>query len=181
MPRYIAFLRAINVGGHTVPMAELRRLFESLSFEDVETFIASGNVVFSARRGPAKTLEAKIESCLRDALGYELKTFLRTEAEVAAVAVQRPFSKAHHAAATAFCVGFLHEPLDAAGKLVLAGLESEVDAFQCVGREVYWLCRLKQSESKFSGGVFERLSKRPITFRGMNTVQRIAAKYPPGE
>ena len=47
MPRYIAFLRAINVGGHnTVKMDFLRQLFESLGFSNVETFIASGNIVF---------------------------------------------------------------------------------------------------------------------------------------
>jgi uncharacterized protein (DUF1697 family) len=48
-PRLIAFLRAINVGGHVVKMEALRRIFESLDFADVETFIASGNVIFSAR------------------------------------------------------------------------------------------------------------------------------------
>ena len=48
MTRYIAFLRAINVGGHTVKMAELKRLFEALGFTNVETFIASGNVIFDS-------------------------------------------------------------------------------------------------------------------------------------
>ena len=48
MPRYIAFLRAINIGGHTVKMDDLRQLFESLQFTSVETFIASGNVIFKA-------------------------------------------------------------------------------------------------------------------------------------
>ena len=50
MPRYITFLRAINVGGHTVKMDRLREIFESLGFANVETFIASGNVVFERRR-----------------------------------------------------------------------------------------------------------------------------------
>jgi uncharacterized protein (DUF1697 family) len=46
MPKYVAFLRAINVGGHTVKMDHLRRLFEALGFTNVETFIASSDVVF---------------------------------------------------------------------------------------------------------------------------------------
>jgi uncharacterized protein (DUF1697 family) len=48
MPRYIALLRAINVGGHLVKMDALRRHFEELGFDPVETFIASGNVMFEA-------------------------------------------------------------------------------------------------------------------------------------
>ncbi len=46
MPRYVAFLRAVNVGGRIVKMDELRRLFAGAGFADVETFIASGNVIF---------------------------------------------------------------------------------------------------------------------------------------
>jgi uncharacterized protein (DUF1697 family) len=48
MPKHIAFLRAINVGGHIVKMDHLRRLFEALELAEVETFIASGNVIFEA-------------------------------------------------------------------------------------------------------------------------------------
>ena len=90
MPRHIAFLRAINVGGHTVKMDLLCRLFEELGLKDVETFIASGNVIF---RSPAKSasLEVKVERHLRQALGYEVATFIRNEAEIAAVAAYRPF------------------------------------------------------------------------------------------
>ena len=51
MPRFVAFLRAINVGGHVVTMDQLRAAFQELGFDDVETFIASGNVIFSS---PAK-------------------------------------------------------------------------------------------------------------------------------
>ena len=49
MPKYIAFLRAINVGGHIVKMDQLRKLFEELQFEHVEKFIASGNVIFDTK------------------------------------------------------------------------------------------------------------------------------------
>ena len=59
MPRYIAFLRAINVGGHTVKMDRLREIFESLGFANVETFIASGNVVFETTAGDTAALETQ--------------------------------------------------------------------------------------------------------------------------
>lgn len=62
MTKYIAFLRAINVGGHNVKMDELKKYFESLGFSNVETFIASGNVIFEASAKDAAKLEKKIES-----------------------------------------------------------------------------------------------------------------------
>ncbi|HLE57521.1 MAG TPA: DUF1697 domain-containing protein, partial [Rhodothermia bacterium] len=69
MPRFIAFLRAINVGGHTVTMADLRTHFESLGFDRVETFIASGNVIFDAPSSDTKSLAVRIENRLRENLG----------------------------------------------------------------------------------------------------------------
>jgi uncharacterized protein (DUF1697 family) len=70
MLRFIAFLRAINVGGgRTVKMQSLREVFESLGFSRVATFIASGNVVFETTTKKTKTLESKIERALKEALG----------------------------------------------------------------------------------------------------------------
>ena len=63
--RYVAFLRAINVGGHTVRMEALRREFESLGATNVETFIASGNVIFDTARRNAAALERAIEEHLQ--------------------------------------------------------------------------------------------------------------------
>ena len=80
MPRLVAFLRAINVGGHTVTMDDLRRLFVKMDFDGVETFIASGNVVFESRPKGGAALEKKIEAALHKALGYEVKSFLRSGA-----------------------------------------------------------------------------------------------------
>lgn len=78
MFRFIAFLRAINVGrGRTVKMRSLRQVFESLGLSKVTTFIASGNVVFETRTKKTKMLERKIEGALKDALGYEVHTFVR--------------------------------------------------------------------------------------------------------
>src|SRR3977135_1307431 len=92
MPKYVAFLRAINVGGHTVKMDYLRGLFEAMGFSNVETFIASGNVIFDSKSKTAKALETKIERALEDNLGYKVTTFIRSVAELAAVARYKPFT-----------------------------------------------------------------------------------------
>ena len=176
MPRYVAFLRAINVGGHTVTMAKLRELFEELGLGDVETFIASGNVLFTSPSKATSALERRIESHLAKALGYEVKTFVRTEPEVVAIAGHGPFLAAEIRSAGAFCVGFLAAPLDAAARRALEGLTTSIDRFRTHGREVYWLCEKRQHESKFSNVVFEKTTKARVTFRGANTIARLAAK-----
>jgi uncharacterized protein (DUF1697 family) len=177
MLRLIAFLRAINVGGHTVTMAELRELFESLSFKEVETFIASGNVIFASRSRDIRALQQKIENQLVLSLGYEVKTFLRTIPEVAAIARYKPFGESQLSSATALNVAFLADPLsDELEKSVMA-LKTGIDDFHVHGREVYWLCKAKQSDSKFSNTRFEKMLNARATWRNVNTVVRLAAKY----
>lgn len=70
MPKLIAFLRAINVGGRNVKMAALRGLFEEIGLTDVETLIASGNVIFSSRFRNTISLQQKIEDHLQKSLGW---------------------------------------------------------------------------------------------------------------
>src|ERR1043165_1265766 len=86
MNRYVAFLRAINVGGHIVKMDQLRELFKQMGFDNVETFIASGNVLFSSSSHDADLIEKQIEDALEEALGYPVGAFVRTPDEIQAVA-----------------------------------------------------------------------------------------------
>jgi uncharacterized protein (DUF1697 family) len=175
--QFIAFLRAINVGGHTVKMDDLRRLFESLGFSDVETFIASGNVIFETGAKDAQALEKKIEQRLQDALGYEVATFVRTDAELADIANYQPFRPAELETAAALNIAFLAAALDDKSKRKLKALKTDIDDFHIHAREIYWLCRKKQSESTFSNAVLEKTIGRPSTLRGVNTVKKIVAKY----
>ena len=177
MSRFIAFLRAINVGGHTVKMAHLRQLFESLGFSSVETFIASGNVVFETTSKNTQALERKIEKKLGEALGYKVATFVRTDAELADIANYQPFRPSDLEAAVALNIAFLADRLDDKSKERLMALRTGIDDLHVQGREIYWLCRKKQSESTFSNAVLEKTLGRPSTLRGANTVQKMAAKY----
>src|SRR5579862_2676169 len=147
MQRYIAFLRAVNVGGRVIKMEALRAAFEGLGFKRVETFIASGNVIFETRSASDETLRLKIEARLRETFGYEVATFVRTDSEVVAVAAYQPFPRPLLEAATALNVGFLAAPLGADEKKTLLALKTDIDDFHVHGREIYWACRKKQSES----------------------------------
>ena len=177
MARYIAFLRAINVGGHTVKMAALRQILESLGFSSVETFIASGNVVFETEPQDIRALETLIAGRLREALGYEVATFIRSSAELAEIAHYQPFRPGELDAATALNIAFLGEPLDEDAKQKVMALQTDIDTFQVHGREIYWLCRKRQSVSTFSNAVLEKTLRRKSTLRGVETIRKMAAKY----
>ena len=181
MPRYIAFLRAINVGGHTVKMDRLRQIFDSLGFSNVETFLASGNVVFETTAQDTAALETRITAGLRAALGYEVATFLRTPAELARIATHQAFPQSDLDAAQALNIAFLAAPLDAEAVRKLMALKTAIDDFATHEREIRWLCLKMQSESTFSIAVLEKTLARKATLRGANTVQKMAVKYDPGE
>jgi len=178
MPKYVAFLRAINLGGHTVKMDHLRDLFAGLGFRNVETFIASGNVIFDSTSKSVQALEKKIESCLLEALGYDVATFIRSTTQIADIAQHKPFpdselSDAGHVLYIGFMAG---EPTETAKEKLLS-LTTEVDDFHLNGREIYWLRRTKFSESKISGTLLAKTLGLPATLRNSTTIRRLAAKY----
>lgn len=175
MPRYIAFLRAINVGGHVVKMEKLRELFGELGFSKIETFINSGNVIFDSRSSDSAALEKKIEKHLTAALGYPVAAFLRTPEQVAAIGRLRPFEGCD--AAPTFCIGFLAQPLTGPALESLMRLRTGADQLHVHDREIYWLSALPQSKSKFSNAVCERAMKAKSTFRSVTTVTKLAEKY----
>ena len=176
--RYIAFLRAINVGGHVVKMDALRAHFTRLGFGSVETFIASGNVIFEATGASPSDLEPMIAEELERRLGYEVATFVRSPAELAEIAGQRLFDPAvfdydRHG----LYVGFLPERSSAAAVRGVVGLRTPTDELHVVGRELYWGRRGSFSESKITGALIDRAVDAPMTVRNITTVRRLAAKY----
>jgi uncharacterized protein (DUF1697 family) len=177
MHRYFAFLRAINVGGHTVTMETLRRLCESFGLSNVETFIASGNLIFQTDNPDPAALELKIASGLQRDLGYEVTTFIRSDAELAGIAAYQAFAQSERNTAEAFNIAFLSGSLDDTARKKLMSLTSTIDRFVPHGREIYWLCRKKQSESTFSNAVLEKTLGVRSTLRGGNTIQKMVARY----
>lgn len=177
MERYVAFLRGMNLGKRRIKNEELRAEFETLGFEDVATFRASGNVVFGVARKSASALTKEIEAGLGEALGYEVPVYLRSCEEVAAIAAEKPFeAKAVAASKGKVQVSLLaKKPTAAARKKVLA-LATAEDSLALSGRELYWLP---------SGGTLEsELDQKAIsaalgrgTMRTMGTIEQIAAKY----
>jgi uncharacterized protein (DUF1697 family) len=165
--KYVAFLRAINVGGHVVKMDALKKLFEKMGFNNVETFIASGNVIFDA----PKASEAKIEDALKKALGYEVRTFLRTPAQLAQIA------EVNDDGGTLY-VGFMAASASDEAKGKVKALCTGMDELHADGMEVYWLCRgQKFSDSTITGARVEKALGQAATLRNITTVRKLAGKY----
>lgn len=177
MKRHVLFLRAINVGGNNlVKMADLRRVMEKAGFTDVETLLASGNVLFSAKGKPAD-LEATLEALVHEKLGVRSLTFVRTAQELTAVTNAEPFPKKDLSApGNMLYVSFLRERPSKTAQKELLALANDVDAFHLDGREAYWLRRKSQGDSDFSNGVLEKTLGLPATMRNMTTLRKLAAK-----
>jgi uncharacterized protein (DUF1697 family) len=174
MTRYVAFLRAINVGGHTVKMDHLRGLFESLGFADVETFIASGNVIFETKERDAAKLEKKIAAHLEADLSYGVDTFVRTIKETAEIEKRCPFQLKKKD--DLIYVAFLHEPLNADGKSALMAVKNTMNDFAVMGSEIYWL-RLNRDDSIFLKSSLGKILKVSVTVRNMTSIHKLVEKY----
>jgi len=178
MPKYIAFLRAINVGGHVVKMDRLRKLFEAMKFKNVETFIASGNVIFDSSSKNVRNLEKSLETHLEKNLGYPVAIFIRSVSELAEVAEYKPFSESElNKDGHTLYIAFTGEEPSEEAKRKLMTFVSKLDDFHVCNREVYWLCRTKMMESKFSMAQLEKILGKGATFRNSTTVKKIAAKF----
>ena len=177
MPRYVAFLRAINVGGHTVKMNDLRAIFEAQRFERVETFISSGNVLFDSDVSDQAKLERSIERALEAELGFPVETFVRSARELSEIVVRHPFDRGRVAmGGRSVYIAFLSRPptREAAGRLEALGTAAHT--FAIVGREAYWLRRGRIGSSRSSSGFLEKTLGMPATLRGLPTLAKIAAR-----
>ncbi len=175
MPRCAAFLRAVNVGGRTATSDVLKEAFLAAGATDPETFIASGNVVFSSK--VVRGLEAKLSKALSSALSFEVPVFVRTLEEIADIAAHDPFPKRDATRFPTHLVGFLSKELDAAGAGRLSSLSTKEDLFSLRGREFWWLSAHHQARPAIAGRQLEKALGQPTTLRNPNTIRRMAERF----
>ncbi len=175
MPRFVAFLRAVNVGGRVVKKEALRKAFESADCAEVESFLASGNVVFSAKGG--KSLDARIAAALERVAGFEVPVFIRTVEEIVSAAAHEPFPERDTAAFPTYVVGLLSKNLDAAGVGRVSRLSTKEDLFHVRGRDFWWLSKHHQARPAITGRQLEKALGEPTTLRNVNTIRRMAERY----
>jgi uncharacterized protein (DUF1697 family) len=178
MPRYAAFLRAINVGGRVVKMELLRRVLADAGLAGVETFIASGNVLFESPVQDGPRLEAQIEKTLEATLGYRVAAFVRTIPELAAIARRKPFPHGDDEGTTVY-VAFLKAAPPAVARRALMAFKDDTNDFSLAGRELYWHSRGPfggVGMRGFSGAMLEKTIGGEATLRNSSTVRKLAAK-----
>jgi uncharacterized protein (DUF1697 family) len=178
MSRYVAFLRGMNLGGRRIKNEELRQHFKEMGFEEVATFRASGNVVFSASgREAERKLAQRVEAELDQRLGYDVPVFLRSIEEVAAIAAQEPFDPTLvENSEGKLQVSLLTKKPSAAAKKKVLALATDEDLLAIEGRELYWLPSGGLLESELDLKTIESLLGAD-TRRTMGTIEQIAAKY----
>jgi uncharacterized protein (DUF1697 family) len=176
--RYVAFLRAINVGGRTIRMEELRRIVAAAGMTDVETFIASGNVIFTTPETDAAAVEHRLEAAFASDIGYAVPTFARSIEELHQVAEAEPFPAVAPGPdrVTVYVIFLKTAPGPAARKAVMA-FKTDTDELAIRGREIFWRCHGNMLESPFSGTRLERTGTGLATMRNRNTIVRLARKY----
>ena len=171
---YIALLRGINVTGHRiVKMEALRKSCAALGWEQVRTYVQSGNVLFQARKqdadGLAQSLQGKI---LRD-FGYDVAVVMRTAEEIRAALHNNPFLKRKGVDTSRLYVTFLPRVPEKAAVKALEKLRAEPDEFQCSGKEIHLYLPNGAGRTKLSINVFEKLLSVRATMRNWNTVNKL--------
>ncbi|MFT3725853.1 MAG: DUF1697 domain-containing protein [Hyphomonadaceae bacterium] len=139
--RYLALLRAVNVGGRKVTMKELKEAAEQLGYANVRTLVASGNLVFDTKKTADTKLEATLEAAIETAFGLFSEVMVRNPDEWSAIIKANPFpKKAKDDPAHLVCLVCKDKPDTKAIDLWLKGFREKYDKgeqLKVIGREIY--------------------------------------------
>lgn len=175
--RQIALLRGINVGGHRkLKMEELKAMFRSMGFEEVTTYIQSGNIIFSTELGNTEKLGGLIKDKIQDTFGYEVPVIIRQSSRLQQVLDQYPF---HETGGWKGYISFLAaRPSDT---LIedLESLSSDIEKFSVGGKELYSLVDKKATEKPlFSNAFVEKKLQTEATTRNLRTIRKLLDLLP---
>lgn len=180
--KYVALLRGINVGGNTmIRMEELRRVFEALGFQNVVSYINSGNLAFDVSNrvlpGPPRETELalteQIEKAIEANFGCTVSVMIREQREISDIIANNPFH-GEYASHKEMHVLFLKTPLTSEQIAQLQALAPEQERFVASGRHLFVHLPMGVADSFLGRGQFERKLKVTVTARNWRTVEKLA-------
>jgi uncharacterized protein (DUF1697 family) len=171
MNRYIALLRSINVGKRQIKMDVLKELFRMADFDNIVTYIQSGNVLFDTKQTNELVLRKAIEEQLEKGTGFEVKTIIRNLEEIAKVIKASPFDPEAETNRKLY-ITFLAEEPHAEKAAGLEALSTDSETMKIINREVYFLTPA-YGETKFSNNFMEKKLGIVATTRNWQTVNKV--------
>ncbi|HEX8267875.1 MAG TPA: DUF1697 domain-containing protein [Pyrinomonadaceae bacterium] len=172
MTKYVAFLRGINVGGRTsIKMERLREVFASLGFQNIKTYIQSGNVIFETDETDGDKLSSKIESAVEKEF-FKTNVMVRSAEEIKEAIKNNPFA-GEEFDEKLFHLVFLSEKLSDEKAEMLLSNNREMEKFAVRNREVYCLLRDGVADSLLGKKYIDNKLKTPATARNWRTVNKI--------
>ena len=171
--RYVALLRGINVTGkNMIKMETLRATFESLGFEDVKSYINSGNLIFETARTDDGRLAKTIHGAIQKEFGFELSVMVRPMAEIEGIVAWNPFEGQFESHKDVH-VFFLNEKLTDAQEALLLAQGNENELFAIKGRHVVCLLKIHITDSAVGKGFIDKKLKVAATGRNWRTVTKL--------
>lgn len=172
--RYIALLRGINVGGNTmIKMTELKAVCDACGFENVTSYINSGNLAFDSKKDSEDTVIKKLETAIEKEFGKQIPVMVRQQSAITDILASNPFA-GEFESHKEMHVLFLRDdmPPDKIQQLLEAAPKSE--RYAAIGRELYCHLPMDVIDSLLGKSFIEKKLKLAVTGRNWRTVQKLA-------
>lgn len=169
---FIALLRAVNVGGRKLPMADLRALVGELGFERPETYIQSGNLIFGAKGSDAK-LAARLEKAIAERFGFTVPAIVRKGSEWRAYIEGNPFAHDINAIPKMLHVLLAAKPPPVDAADALARYAKAGERIRIAGDALWIDYGAAVGTSKLTPAAIDRAFGAPATGRNLNTVLKL--------
>ena len=172
METLISLLRGVNITGHnSINMTDLAALYSDQGFIKPETYIQSGNVIFSIEKElPAAEISHAIELAIHDTFGYDIPVIVRTVSEIRNLLTLNPFLSEISFDPKKMAVIFLHDDLTESQIQKVAGVDYPPDKFSIIGNEIYTFCPNGFGRTKLYTNFFEGKMKVTGTARSWKTI-----------
>ena len=175
MSKYIVLLRGINVGtGRKVPMADLKKLCESLGLKNVQNYIQSGNLIFElVQMEPISELENRLQKAFTENFGFDIPVLVRTAGEWADLISKNPFLKEENMDIDRLHLTCLKELPSPELLEKIKAFQYLPDRYEIIRRDVFIFCAAGYGKTRLTNSFFETKLKMPATTRNWKTVMKL--------